>query len=59
MAIYDCFQFFNENLILDIRLNILNEKVDYFVISECVYDHQGKKRSLNFDLNNFNLITNI
>jgi len=49
MAIYDCFQFFNENLILDIRLNILNEKVDYFVISECVYDHQGKKRSLNFD----------
>jgi len=58
MAIYDCFQFFNENLILDIRLNILNEKVDYFVISECVYDHQGKKRSLNFDLNNFKKFKN-
>jgi beta-1,4-mannosyl-glycoprotein beta-1,4-N-acetylglucosaminyltransferase len=58
MAIYDCFQFFNENLILDIRLNILNEKVDYFVVSECVYDHQGKKRSLNFDLNNFKKFKN-
>ena len=32
MAIYDCFQYFNEDHILDLRLNILNKSVDYFVI---------------------------
>ena len=30
MAIYDCFQYFNEDHIVDLRLNILNEYVDYF-----------------------------
>ena len=41
MKIYDCFQFFNENLILDLRLNVLNEYVDFFVIVESTTDHQG------------------
>ena len=45
MAIYDCFQFFNETHILDIRLNILNEFVDHFVIVESTTDHQGKKKN--------------
>ena len=31
MAIYDCFQFFDEEHILDLRLNILYESVDFFV----------------------------
>ena len=31
MAIYDCFQYFNEEHIVDLRFNILNEFVDYFV----------------------------
>ena len=53
MAIYDCFQFFNETHILDIRLNILNEFVDHFVIVESTTDHQGKKKKLNFDKENF------
>ena len=34
MAIYDCFQYFNEDHIVDLRLNILDKYVDYFVISE-------------------------
>lgn len=34
MAIYDCFTFFNEIELLDIRLNLLNDVVDYFVIVE-------------------------
>ena len=34
MAIYDCFQYFNEDHIVDLRLNILDEHVDYFIISE-------------------------
>ena len=46
MAIYDCFQYFNEDHVLDLRFNILNEKVDYFVISESTKTHQGKKKNL-------------
>jgi beta-1,4-mannosyl-glycoprotein beta-1,4-N-acetylglucosaminyltransferase len=53
MAIYDCFQYFNEDHILDLRFNILNEKVDYFVISESTKTHQGQAKKLNFNINNF------
>ena len=48
MAIYDCFQYFNEDHVLDLRFNILNEKVDYFVISESTKTHQGNSKKLNF-----------
>ena len=34
MAIYDCFQYFDEDHIVDLRMNVLDEYVDYFVISE-------------------------
>ena len=54
MAIYDCFQYFNEDHILDLRFNILNERVDYLIISESTKTHQGKDKKLNFNLNNFN-----
>ena len=53
MAIYDCFQYFNEDHIVDLRLNILNEYVDYFVISESTKTHQGENKKLNFDIKNF------
>ena len=53
MAIYDCFQFFNEEHILDLRLNILNEFVDFFVFVESTTDHQGKPKKLNFDSKKF------
>ena len=33
--IYDIFPFFNELDLLEIRLNILDKHVDYFVIGEC------------------------
>ena len=46
MAIYDCFQYFNEDHIVDLRLNILNNHVDYFVISESTKTHQGKLKNL-------------
>ena len=54
MAIYDCFQYFNEDHVLDLRFNILNEKVDFFIISESTKTHQGREKKLNFNLNNFN-----
>ena len=53
MAIYDCFQYFNEDHMVDIRLNILNESVDYFIISESTKTHQGKDKKLNFNIKNF------
>ena len=53
MAIYDCFQYFNEDFMLDLRMNILNDKVDYFVISESTKTHQGESKKLNFDIKNF------
>ena len=53
MKIYDCFQFFNEEDILDLRLNILDEFVNFFVIVESTTDHQGNTKKLNFDMSKF------
>jgi beta-1,4-mannosyl-glycoprotein beta-1,4-N-acetylglucosaminyltransferase len=52
--IFDCVTFFNENFITNLRFEILNEAVDYFVICESIYDHQGKSKNLNFKLENEN-----
>ena len=53
MKIYDCFMFFDEEMLLDLRLNIMNEYVDKFVITESVYMHSGKPKKLIFDINKF------
>ena len=58
MTIYDCFQFFNEEHILDLRLNILNEFVNFFVIAESTTDHQGNPKKLNFDSKKFTKFNN-
>ena len=34
MKLIDCFMYFDEDLVLDIRLNVLNDKVDKFIIVE-------------------------
>ena len=54
MKIYDCFMYFDEDLLLDLRLNILNKYVEKFVITESTFLHSGKKKKLNFDYKNFN-----
>ena len=53
MKLYDCFMYFDEDLVLDLRLNILNNYVDKFVLAEATKDHTGKDKKLNFDFNNF------
>ena len=53
MKIYDCFTYFDEDLILNTRLNILNDYVDYFVIVESTFNHNGESRHLKFDINKF------
>lgn len=44
--IIDCFTFFNELDLLEIRLETLYEHVDMFVITECRQSHAGKPKSL-------------
>ena len=53
MKIYDCFMFYDEDVILDLRLNILNEYIDYFVIVESKFFHNGKERKLRFDIEKY------
>ena len=54
MKIFDCTTFFDENLMLEVRFNILNKHVDKFVISEAKYSHSGEKKKLNFNIKKFN-----
>ena len=53
MNIYDCFMYFDEDLLLDLRLNVLNKFVKKFVITEATYTHNGSKKKLRFDINKF------
>ena len=45
--------YFDEEMILDIRLNTLNEFVDYFVIVESRFTHRGDMRDLRFNYKKF------
>ncbi len=53
MNIYDCFMYFDEDLLLDIRLNTLNNFVKKFIITEAIYTHNGSPKKLKFDINKF------
>jgi beta-1,4-mannosyl-glycoprotein beta-1,4-N-acetylglucosaminyltransferase len=53
MRIYDCFMYFDEDLLLDLRLNTLDNYVSKFVITEATYTHNGAKKKLKFNINNF------
>ena len=56
--IYDCFSYWDEDLLLDLRLNILNKFVDYFVIVEGNKTWQNNPKKLKFDIKNFNNFKN-
>ena len=53
MKIYDCFMYFDEDIVLDVRLNVLDKYVDKFVIIESEFNHKGEKRNPLFDINKF------
>ena len=53
MKIFDCFMYFDEDLVLDVRLNLLDSFVDKFIIIESKYDHKGEKREPLFDIKKF------
>jgi beta-1,4-mannosyl-glycoprotein beta-1,4-N-acetylglucosaminyltransferase len=54
MKLIDCFMYFDEDLVLEIRLNTLYKEVDKFIVAEATRDHAGNKKKLNFNINNFN-----
>ena len=58
MKIFDCFMFCDEDLLLDLRLNILDQHVDFFVIVESKYFHNGKERQLKFDIKKYKQFEN-
>ena len=49
MKIFDCFMYFDEEILLDLRMNILDKYVDYFVIVESTFTHKGEERKLHFN----------
>ena len=53
MKIFDCFMYFDEDVVLDVRLNFLDKFVDKFVIIESEYNHKGEKRIPLFNINKF------
>ena len=53
MKIFDCFMYFDEEIVLDLRLHTLNEYVDYFIIVESSFTHKGEKRKLRFNHDKF------
>ncbi len=58
MKIFDCFMYFDEEVVLNLRLNVLNKYVDYFVIVESIFTHKGEKRELKFNPDKFKKFEN-
>jgi beta-1,4-mannosyl-glycoprotein beta-1,4-N-acetylglucosaminyltransferase len=53
MKIFDCCIYLDEDLLLDLRFNILNNFIDYFVIVESNRTWQNNKKNFNFNVNKF------
>tara|TARA_B100000700_G_C14905176_1_gene789344 strand:+ start:295 stop:1080 length:786 start_codon:yes stop_codon:yes gene_type:complete len=53
MKIFDCFIYNDEDLILELRFNILDKFVDKFVVVEAKFDHQNNPKKTNFKVEKF------
>ena len=53
MKFFDCFMYCDEDIVLDLRLNYLNNFIDKFIIVESKFTHSGKTKKLNFKMENF------
>ena len=58
MKKFDCSLYYDEDLILDLRLNVLNKFFDKFIICEAKFTHSGKEKKLNFDIKKFSNFKN-
>ena len=59
MKIVDCFMYFDEDHLLEIRLNTLYNFVDKFVIVEADLDHAGNSRKPQFKIEKFFVLMSI
>ena len=50
--IIDCITFYDENLLVNARFEILKDVVDKFIICESMFDHSGNPKKINFKLKN-------
>jgi len=50
--------YFDEDIVLDVRLNYLDKYIDQFIIVESEYNHKGEKRTPLFDINKFKKFEN-
>ena len=53
MKIFDCVTYLDEDLLLDLRFNILNDYVDYFLVVESNKTWQNNNKKFNFEINKF------
>ena len=58
MKIIDCVNYFDEPMLFELRKNILNKYVDIFLVIEARHTHSGKKKKLNFNIDNYPDIKN-
>ena len=58
MKIYDCFSYWDEDFLLDLRLNVLNDYVDHFVIVEGNKTWQNNSKDLRFKIDKFEKFRN-
>ena len=56
--IFDCFSYWDEDLLLDLRFHLLNNIVDYFVIVESNKTWQNNYKELKFNINKFKKFKN-
>ena len=59
MKIFDCIMYFDEDFLLDLRFNILNNFVDYFVVVESNKTWQNNLKEFKFKLDSWAIIYNI
>ena len=53
MKIFDCTTYFDEEMLMDVRFNILDEFVHKFIVVESIYSHSSIKKKLNFNINSY------
>ena len=49
MKIIDTTTYFEEELMMNLRFNILNNYVDKFIVSEARFTHSGHEKDIKFD----------
>ena len=59
MKLIDCFMYFDEDLVLDIRLNTLSDNVDKFIVVEATKNHAGEDKKLMSEANPIQKINKI